>query len=149
MRLGLPSTKIRRAFSSKKKKRIDLKTLLKLDQNKNAYISISVDELPGKHKEFIDSSSKISLARHRPVWKPISCLKTWSCTIFNSKKPCHKSLAAANYKRDRKTVVTWHPQVCRLPLTMKNLTLKVSNNDIEFGQSWDIRYFICGVFPCH
>ena len=50
-----------------KKKRIDLKTLLKLDQNKNAYISISMDELPEKHKEFIDSSSKISLARHRRV----------------------------------------------------------------------------------
>ena len=32
----------------------------------------------------------------------------------------------ANCKRDRKTVVTWHPQVCRLPLTMKNLMLNVS-----------------------
>ena len=40
----------------------------------------------------------------------------------------------ANCKRDRKTVVTWHPQVCRLPLAMKNLMLKVSNNDIEFGK---------------
>ena len=44
-----------------------MKTLFKEDQNKNAYISISIDELPGKHKEFIDSSSKISLARHRRV----------------------------------------------------------------------------------
>ena len=44
-----------------------MKTLFKVDQNENAYISIRVDELPEKHKEFIDSSSKISLVHHRRV----------------------------------------------------------------------------------
>ena len=33
----------------------------------------------------------------------------------------------ANCKCDCKTVVMWHPQVCCLTLTMKNLMLKVSN----------------------
>ena len=33
----------------------------------------------------------------------------------------------ANCKRDRKTLVTWYLGVCRLPLTMKNLMLKVPN----------------------
>ena len=44
------------------KKRIDMKTLFKVDQNENAYLSIGVVELPENQKEFIDSSSKISLA---------------------------------------------------------------------------------------
>ena len=34
---------------------------------------------------------------------------------------------SANWKRHRKNEVTWHPQVYRLPLTIKNLMLKVSN----------------------
>ena len=65
MHLDLPSTLIRWAFSFKK--RIDLKTLFKVDQNENEYLTISVNELPEKHKEFIDSSSKISLAHHGRV----------------------------------------------------------------------------------
>ena len=52
----------------------------------------------------------------------------------------------ANCKRDRKILVTWHPQVCRLPLTMKNLMLKVSNNDIEFGKAVALVIFYVGSF---
>jgi len=50
----------------------------------------------------------------------------------------------ANCKRDRKTVVTWHPQVCRLRFPRKNLMLKVSNvgprsrKRIRQGQNVDL-----------
>ena len=52
----------------------------------------------------------------------------------------------ANCKRDRKTVVTWHPQVCLFPLTMKNQMLKVSNNDIEFGKAGALVILYVGSF---
>ena len=54
--------------------------------------------------------------------------------------------STANCERDRKTLVTWHRQVCRLLLTMKNLMLKVSNNDIEFGKAGALVTLYVGSF---
>lgn len=102
-----------------------------------------------KNSLIIDSISKISLAHHEWVWKPISCLKTWGCTIFNGKKPYRKSLTAgsSSCRSNVDCKLQSRPQDCGiLRLTMKNLMLKVSNNDIEFRESWGTRYFFFGSF---
>ena len=87
-----------------------------MDQNENAYFSISVDELPEKRKEFIDSSSKISLAHHSGCRNLSLALKHEAVEFL-----MHETLAVnhlplealppvqtwtANCKRDRTTVVT-------------------------------------------
>ena len=159
MRLGLPSTKIRRAFSSKKKSasiwrrswnwiktRTHTYRLVWTNCLKN--IKNSLIRVQKSHWHVTGGCRNLSLALKREA---VQFLKAKNLAVNHL--PLEAFLAfqtwTANCKRDRKTVVTWHPQVCRLPLTMKNLMLKVSNNEIKFGQSWGTRYFICGLFPCH
>ena len=92
--------------------------------------SNSITFSPKKQGKFIYSSSKIQQAHCRRIKKATLCLWTQGCTIFSGQKKkkkkgvvSHLPLNAlpavqtwtANCKRDRKTVVTWHSQLCGFP----------------------------------
>ena len=86
---------------------------------------------------FFCSSSKIQQAHHRRIKKLLRSSKREVVQFLVQKNLAVSHLprdalpavqtCTANCKRDRKTVVTWHCQVCGLQFSMKNLILKVSN----------------------